>query len=83
LKKERGFGFVHREITGTDLFVHIRSLNDNLRELEIGQKIQFRIQTTEKVINFFSLIKSYFNPILQGEEACDVYLIKNDEKLNQ
>ncbi|CAF1083733.1 unnamed protein product [Adineta steineri] len=58
--KERGFGFVRRIANGNDLFVHARSLKDGLRELEIGQEIQFRIQTTEK-----------------GDEAYDVYLIKN------
>ncbi|CAF1178696.1 unnamed protein product [Adineta steineri] len=46
--KERGFGFVRRIANGNDLFVHARSLKDGLRELEIGQEIQFRIQTTEK-----------------------------------
>ncbi|CAF2752701.1 unnamed protein product [Rotaria sp. Silwood2] len=46
--KERGFGFVRRTLNGKDLFVHAKSLKENLQELEIGQQIQFRIQQTEK-----------------------------------
>ncbi|CAF0788521.1 unnamed protein product [Rotaria sp. Silwood1] len=46
--KERGFGFVRRALNGKDLFVHVKSLKDGLRELEIGQQIQFRIQQSEK-----------------------------------
>ncbi len=79
MKKERGFGFVQRILNGNDLFVHAKSLKDNLRELEIGQKVQFRIQTTEKV-NSSYFIKFNFEILFKGEEACDVYLIKNEQK---
>jgi cold shock CspA family protein len=57
LKKERGFGFVRRTLNGNDLFVHARSLKDGIRELDIGQVIQFRIQPTEKVYFVFHDIK--------------------------
>jgi len=55
LKKERGFGFVRRTLNGNDLFVHARSLKDGIRELDIGQLIQFRIQPTEKVDFVFTI----------------------------
>ena len=48
-KNERGFGFVRRRSNEKDLFVHARSLQEDLREFKIGQQIQFRIQPTEKV----------------------------------
>lgn len=57
IQKGRGFGFVRRTLSGNDLFVHARELKGGgLRELEIGQQIQFRIRPTEKV-NFLNYRK--------------------------
>ena len=39
--EERGFGFVKEEITGTEIFIHISTLNIRNPPPEVGEEIEF------------------------------------------
>ena len=45
---ERGFGFVKEEITGTEIFIHISTLNIRNPAPEIGEKIEFETTFNEQ-----------------------------------
>lgn len=44
----RGFGFIQRETDGTDIFVHVQSLQDGIQSLEEGQTVEFNLSKGEK-----------------------------------
>lgn len=49
-KADRGFGFVRRQDTNTDLFVHFSKIktNDYYRVLQPGQAVRFNVIENEK-----------------------------------
>lgn len=46
--EERGFGFVKEEITGTEIFIHISTLNIRNPRPEIGEEIEFETTFDDK-----------------------------------
>ncbi len=45
---EKGYGFLRRNSSGSDIFVHLRDLNDGLTSLEEGQTVEFNLNTNDK-----------------------------------
>jgi len=45
---EKGYGFLRRNDGGSDVFVHLRDLNDGIMSLEEGQTVEFSIKNSEK-----------------------------------
>jgi CspA family cold shock protein len=45
---EKGYGFLRPNAGGSDVFVHLRDLNDGIMSLEEGQTVEFNIKTNEK-----------------------------------
>lgn len=47
--QERGYGFIHREDTRTDVFAHWSNIcGDGYRMLEDGQTVAFDVETSQK-----------------------------------
>ena len=45
----KGFGFIERENAKGDIFVHFQDIEmDGYKTLEKGQKVEFRVDETEK-----------------------------------
>ena len=50
---DKGFGFISREGSDTDVFYHENSLEGDLatRKLRVGDKVTFDLEETEKGLN--------------------------------
>jgi CspA family cold shock protein len=46
----KGFGFITEDVSGTDYFIHISHLTNNL-QLRDGDSVSFDVQTTERGLN--------------------------------
>lgn len=45
---EKKYGFIRRDNSNSDVFVHLRDLNDGLESLEEGQLVEFNLKSSEK-----------------------------------
>jgi CspA family cold shock protein len=47
---ERGFGFIHPDSGGKDVFFHVTSLTGNLGidDIETGDKVEFNLESGDK-----------------------------------
>lgn len=45
----KGFGFIQRDNTGEDIFVHFRAIQgDGFRSLKEGQRVEFVVTSSDK-----------------------------------
>ena len=44
----KGFGFIKNDETGDEIFVHVTALNNDLKELQEGQKVTYEVEQDPK-----------------------------------
>lgn len=54
----KGFGFIQRDNTGEDIFVHFRAIqSEGYRSLKEGQKVEFVVTESDKGLQADEVVK--------------------------
>ncbi|EDP73178.1 cold-shock protein [Hydrogenivirga sp. 128-5-R1-1] len=57
---KKGFGFITREDTGEDIFVHFSAINgQGFKNLEEGEKVEFEVVQDEKGFRAANVTKTF------------------------